>query len=150
MGEADVRKRFLEDHARLRGKAEVLESLALRILRGDEDLGSALRLKGEEILDHLSCHMGWEERELLPLLRQFGRTDMAEKLVAEHAAQRAHFEGDLLTLKDTERRPLDLAKHFIEFLRWLDRDMLAEEEDVLGALSLPPDSHARSRHRHSP
>jgi hemerythrin-like domain-containing protein len=150
MMEAGVRNRFLEDHARLRGKAEVLESLALRILRGDEDLGSALRLKGEEILEHLVCHMGWEEKELLPLLRQFGRSDIASRLVIEHAAQRERFEGDLHTLQNTERRPLDLAKHIVEFLGWLERDMQAEEENVLGALNPHLDPHAGSRHRHSP
>ena len=147
---AEVREKFVEDHARLRGKAEVLESLALRILRGDDDLGSALRLKGEEILDHLVCHMDWEERELLPVLRQSGRSDIASGLVTRHTRHREHFEGDLLPLHNTNRRPLELAKHIVKFLRRLERDMQKEEEDVLSALNLRPGRHAESKRRRSP
>ena len=149
MSETGVREKFVEDHARLRGKAEVLESLALRILRGDEDLGSALRLKGEEILDHLVRHMSWEEQELLPLLRRFGRLDIASALVTRHTAHRDHIEGDLITLQNAERRPLDMARHIVEFLRKLERDMQTEEDDVLGALNPRLAPRTGSGHRQS-
>lgn len=150
MIEADVREKFLEDHARLRGKAEVLESLAMKILRGDEDLGSALRLKAEEILDHLVRHMGWEERELLPLLREFGCSDIVSGLVGRHVGHREHIQSDLLTLQDAEGRPLDAAKRIIDFLGRLERDMQTEEESVLDALNPSIDPHAEPRHRDSP
>jgi hypothetical protein len=68
----------------LRGKAEVLES-ALRILRGDEDPGSALRPKGE-ILEH-SFAIAWEETVLLLLDRNGDRPGLT--LAREHAGQRA-------------------------------------------------------------
>lgn len=138
MIESDTRSRFLDDHARLRGKAEVLESLALRILRGDDDLGSALRLKGEEILDHLVDHMAWEEQKLLPLLGRSGHSELSATLAAEHAAQRRRFEEDLRTLREAERHPVTVAKHVLEFLRWLERDMQSEEEHVLDALTALP------------
>ena len=149
MPEAGVREKFVEDHARLRGKAEVLESIALRILRGDEDLGSALLLKGEEIRDHLVRHMDWEERELLPLLRQSGRSDIASGLVTRHTRHREHFEGDLLSLHNTKTQPIELTKHIVKFLRQLESDMQREEEDVLGALNPGPGRNAGSRRRHS-
>jgi hypothetical protein len=133
-----VRDRFLDDHARLRGKAEVLESLALRVLRGDEDLGSALRLKGEEILDHLDRHMSWEERELVPLLERSGAANLAVTIAGKHEDIRRGFETGLQSEPGAERRPLALARQILAFIRQLESDMSSEEKRVMSALAAPP------------
>jgi len=131
MDATELRARILEDHEMLRGKAEVLEELALRILRGDEDLGSALRLKGEEIQEQLVRHIGWEETELLPALREFGNGGVADQIFAEHEAQRKRIADTLVTLQGSERRPVALARYIVEFVRVLDQEMREEEENVL-------------------
>jgi hemerythrin-like domain-containing protein len=148
MDENELRARILGDHALLRGKAEVLEALALRILRGDEDLGSALRLKGEEIQDHLVRHMGWEERELLPPLRKSGGAKVADQISAEHSEQRERISDTLVTLQDSERRPVEVARHMVEFVRQLERDMYQEEQRVLGR-DLTPTGAPSPAHRHA-
>ena len=139
---ADIVMRFLDDHARLRGKSEVLEALALRVLRGDEDLGTALRLKGEEIQEHLAAHMDWEERRLLPLLRSApGGRSVADQLFSDHGPQRERLVDCLLALADEERRPAKLAKAVLDLTAWLEHDMLTEEKRIRAILGHP----ARSR-----
>ena len=64
MSERLIKEKFLRDHRMLLGKAAVVAALALDVLRGDEELASALRLKGEELYRHLLIHMRWEERLL--------------------------------------------------------------------------------------
>lgn len=141
MSSSDILERFLEDHARLRGKSEVLEALALRVLRGDEDLGLALRLKGEEVQEHLARHMAWEEVTLLPALKGVsGGPEVATKLLSEHAAQRAHLADCLEALGNAEPRPAELAKTILALLERLQRDMLAEEQEVLATLKKVADA----------
>ena len=142
---ADVVAHFLGDHARLRGKSEVLEALALRVLRGDEDLGTALRLKGEEIQDHLAAHMVWEEDLLLPLVRSLpGGRKVAAQLFSDHAPQRERLADCLRALADEERRPAKLAKAILDLTAWLEHDMLAEEERILDIFGHPPRSNSET------
>jgi iron-sulfur cluster repair protein YtfE (RIC family) len=142
---ADIVVQFLHDHARLRGKSEVLEALALRVLRGDEDLGTALRLKGEEIQEHLVAHMAWEEGLLLPVLVSVpdGRS-VAAQLFSDHVAQRERLAECLLALADEDRRPAKLAKAILDLTAWLEHDMLAEEQRVLAILSHPACSRSEA------
>jgi len=138
--------RFLDDHARLRGKSEVLEALALRVLRGDEDLGTALRLKGEEIQEHLIAHMAWEEGTLLPLVRSaHGGRIVAAQLCSDHAAQRERLADCLRSLADGERRPAKLAKTILDLTAWLEHDILAEENRILAILGDPARSESEAR-----
>lgn len=141
----ELRMRILDDHSMIRAKADVLEGLALRILRGDEDLGSALRLKGEEIQERLVRHIDWEERELLPALRELGNPEVAERILAEHKAQRQRITETLATLQDSERRPVALARHMVEFVRLLEREMHDEEELVLIRGLGPADAEGNAR-----
>ncbi len=135
MVRVEITARFLEDHARLRGKSEVLEALALRILRGDEDLGSALRLKGEEIQKHLQDHMDWEEAALLPMLRSApGGREVAVVIAAEHATQRDRLAEWLAELSHTDVRPTHLARTVLDLTRWLAHDMAVEERTILDTL----------------
>jgi len=139
MEAGDLRAHLVDEHATLRGKAEVLEALSLRVIRGDEDLGSALRLKGEEIETALIRHMLWEEEILLPELRRLGHEAVASQIRSEHERQRERIADSLIALQDAERRPVATARHLLEFIRWLDRDM-SEEESSLHAKLLEPRS----------
>ena len=87
----EIRSHFLNDHARLRGKVSVLRSLALGVLRGDEELSFAMRLKGRDLQDHLHRHMSWEEENLLPVLDHCSPLagGTASALLSEHEGQRS-------------------------------------------------------------
>ena len=132
-----IRERFLRDHRQIRGKASVLRSLALGVLRGDEDLASALRLKGEELQTHMLLHMTWEEDELMPVLEQDEQDgdSLGKRIQEEHREQRTRLSHSLVALRVTsEQKRADierLAKDMLELVRWLESDMAKEEDSVL-------------------
>ena len=132
MEPSEIRARLLEDHAQLRAKAGVLESLALQVLRGDEDLASALRLKGEDLHAHLLDHMGWEDHHILPLLQALAPAakSSVQALESEHRIQRDRL-GDLLGALRDPREPARVARSVLDFARSLEQDMLVEENRLL-------------------
>jgi hypothetical protein len=133
----EVREKVLSDHARLRGMLAVLASLALRILRGDEDLATALRLKGEEIGGFLQVHMAWEEKFLVPTLVNLGALgeERARELLGDHRDQRHRLEASIAALAcEPCVAAAELAKRMLGFVESLERDMLDEE-----AVTLAPD-----------
>lgn len=132
----EVRSHFLNDHARLRGKVAVLRSLALGVLRGDAELSSALRLKGQDLQDHLQRHMSWEEEKLLPALDRSSPLagDTAIALRREHATQRGRLADSLNSLEDIGYPPKELAQSIMDLIAWIESDMVSEEEAVLDFL----------------
>jgi hypothetical protein len=138
MNRFEIRSHFLNDHARLRGKAAVLRSLALGVLRGDEELSFAMRLKGRDLQDHLHRHMSWEEEKLLPVLNRFSPTagGAATELLAEHEIQRSRLASSLQSLDNLGFSPKVLAKSMMELIVWIEGDMASEEAAVLEFL--PP------------
>lgn len=133
----EIRLQFLSEHAQLRGKVSVLQSLALSVLRGDEELASALRLKGEDLQKHLHRHMAWEEKNLLPALERtpglIGTISAA--LLEEHQTQRDRLAKSLKLLESSESRPKELARSIMELISWIETDMVSEEKAVLAALA---------------
>ena len=131
-----IRHRFLSEHQSLRGKSAVVEALALGVLRGDGELASALRLKGEELQRHLLLHMQWEEAQLLPLIQRVARPgeSMGEALVREHRRQRQRLANSLVALRAAPESAETLARHVLKLIRWIETDMRAEEKEVLDAI----------------
>jgi iron-sulfur cluster repair protein YtfE (RIC family) len=137
MSKSEIREKFLGDHRKLRAKAAVLTTLALSVLRGDEDLASALRLKGEELYTHLIEHMKWEEAQLIPLLAESSIGEITSSvMVKEHANQRLRLSDSLSELRHPGASFPDLAKDCIALVRWLEADMADEERDVLRLIVL--------------
>jgi hypothetical protein len=138
----ELREHFLRDHAQLRGKADVLKSLALQVVRGDEDLGPALQLKGTDLQLRLIDHMRWEESQVAPYLRRIDRAaaDLADHLFEEHQLQRERLAQSLMALSGAGPNPEELARHILDLVRWLERDMAEEETRLLAWLSEPGDS----------
>lgn len=144
MTRGELVSRLEQDHARLRGKAAVLRSLALGVLRGDADLGETLVMKGRDLQQSLVEHMDWEDDVLLPNLRR-GSEDalrVAERIHHEHAGQRVELLGSILSIdtgKGGRGRPSNaheiehVASCLLELIERLERDM-ATEESVLDAL----------------
>jgi len=157
MTRGELVNRLARDHARLRGKAAVLRSLALGVMRGDADLGDTLLLKGRDLQQTLVEHMDWEDDVLLPNLRR-GSDDalhVADRIDHEHAVQRVELLRSILSLDDGKAVSEDLpgdrqgapkrlseltleemqgvAGELLELIERLERDM-ATEESVLAAL----------------
>ncbi|MCP5045061.1 MAG: hemerythrin domain-containing protein [bacterium] len=131
-----IRDRFLADHRELRGKAAVVTTLALNVLRGDEELASALRLKGEELNDRLLSHMAWEEKHLIPLLAHTPRGKLQGKaILEEHKDQRTRLLDSLTELQRPQNSFSGLAKECLALVHWLEADMASEERDVLDAIA---------------
>lgn len=123
-------------HTHLRGKAEVLETLALKVLRGDEDLGSALRLKADELQRHLLHHMIWEEDQLIPLLTEgeFANSPRWVELLRERRQQRLQLSRSLLELQHSNEPAGDLAKQCLVLVEALEAAIMVEERDVLPSI----------------
>lgn len=144
MTRGELVSRLEQDHARLRGKASVLRSLALGVLRGDADLGETLVMKGRDLQKSLVEHMDWEDDVLLPNLRR-GSEDalrVAERIHHEHAGQRVELLGSILSLdtgkgghgrRSNTHEIEHVASCLLELIERLERDM-ATEESVLDAL----------------
>jgi len=131
---AEVGGTFLsEDH-----KPEVLEALALKVLRGDEELGSALRLKAEELQRHLLCHMTWEEDQLVPLLVEDAPAAADPppwvQLLRERRQQRLQLSRSLFELKYSHVPAGDLAKQCLALIEALEAAIEVEEHDVLPSI----------------
>jgi len=157
MTRGELVSRLARDHARLRGKAAVLRSLALGVMRGDADLAETLLLKGRDLQQSLVEHMDWEDDVLLPNLRR-GSDDamhVADRIHHEHTAQRVELLRSILCLDEPQaasreaagERPAavkrlsdstleevqGVAGELLELIERLERDM-ATEESVLAAL----------------
>jgi len=132
----EIRTRFLDDHARLRGKGSVLQSLALGVLRGDLDLAPALRLKGRDLQRHLIRHMRWEEEALLPLLARIKGSATADDLFEDHERQRSRLADSLIATQDSSGHYAEeMARHLLELVDWIEKDMQHEEAHVLAAIA---------------
>lgn len=145
MTEAQIRSRFLREHARIQGKMEVLESLVLGVLRGDAELTSVIRCKGEELQRNLLMHMQWEEEQLFPTLRGDSASGLkvADALDREHVSQRGRLAEVLEALRCKEEAPSVLAERILEWIRSVEDDIDFEEERVL-ALFAPESNSARA------
>jgi hemerythrin-like domain-containing protein len=135
MTSGEVEAKLEHEHARLRGMAAVLQSLALRVVRGDEDLTSALRLKGEELLARFDRHLRWEEDYLMPLLRRAGAEGEAcsERLRGVHRLQRDRLSASLADLQSAGESAQKLARGLLDVIEWLERDMATEDAQLLGS-----------------
>jgi len=137
MNATELQSKLLRDHAHIGGKVGVLRSLAAQVLRGDEELGGALQLKGRELEQHLIRHMDWEEEVLLPVLRQSGvhNAEVADVLSKDHEIQRTRLAESLVALSAANRQAPDLATEVLNLLHWIDRDMRTEEARLVECLA---------------
>jgi iron-sulfur cluster repair protein YtfE (RIC family) len=136
MQPSEVRHRILRDHEGLRARLVRVEELA-RALRNDElrQVGD-LREAAETLLSILREHMRWEDRYLVPVLRDADAwgDERAERFEQEHREQRELLSWVVGDLQDQQKPPVVLAAHIQDLVETLRTDMDEEE-----AFFLDPD-----------
>lgn len=127
---AQVRKRILSEHVRIRGLLDDLEALAKTVVTsGHQDVAGRLRKWTRELGDVLHAHLDLEEEILLPIVRDadgFGPVRVAE-MEKEHEEQRAMLASILDELAGTRSVEV-LSTGVLELVRAVREDIVEEEE----------------------
>ncbi len=133
MRPSQLRREALAEHARIRG---LLEGARGRVREG---LGSRpsswkrLRREGEKLGRALERHTFWEERHLVPVLRDADAwgVQRVERLRQEHAEQRRILSLLLERLRDERRSPRCIARDLLELGSRLEGELGREEREAL-------------------
>jgi len=133
MQPSEVRARVLRDHQSLRQRVDELEALAEEVIGGGQSPVGRLRQSATELLHALTTHMSWEDRYLVPALRDADAwgPERVARFEAEHAQQRVELQSLLEGLGDQSQPPAFLASRVLEWLNELHADMQEEEEAFL-------------------
>jgi hemerythrin-like domain-containing protein len=139
MRHAEIRRRILEDHGKLRSLLDALVPLAQRFERGGEGDANRLREDALALYESFAAHLLHEESTLEPALRARGADGqrLAERLAHEHREQRALLQYLVSRLKDNPRPTLLVAREVQNFAEYLRHDMNHEESTLLSAAVLP-------------
>lgn len=144
---AQVRKRILSEHVRIRGLLDDLEALAKTVVTtGHQDVAGKLRKWTRELGDVLHAHLDLEEEILLPIVRDadgFGPVRVAE-MEKEHEEQRAMLASILDGLAGTRSVEV-LSTGVLELVRAVREDIVEEEElflseDLVNDSVMPTDN----------
>src|SRR5690606_35019257 len=122
----------LDEHRRIAVLLDKVEGLARQLIGGDKGADPLLRRSMFELHEVMRHHMAYEERTLLPALRDadcFGPARVAA-FVREHQAQRSMLENIATELAATES-PERLAVGVIELVRAIRDDMETESREFL-------------------
>lgn len=127
MGLCEVRDHMLLQNRELRTRLNEIEALAIAVASGRSALSPYLCVRGVELLESLETQISWEERYLLPAIREFYGPEQAARAEAEQRAQRELLRFQLEEITDRTRPPLLLA-HGLRDLAAMVRNELEEEE----------------------
>lgn len=132
----EVRARVTTDHLMLRSLVRALVAVAEAGVE-DERQRALLRDLLSQLCSEIEQHLAFEERALVPLLRDadaWGLVRVAE-LEQEHADQRA-IVAALLADAFAAGTPRDLIDDILGFTARLERDIAEEERDLLSVEAL--------------
>jgi iron-sulfur cluster repair protein YtfE (RIC family) len=132
MEPSEVRRRVLRDHQSLCQRVEQVESLAEEVIGGGQAPDGLCEATGE-LLRALTDHMSWEDRHLVPALRDADAwgPERVARFEAEHLQQRTQLAELLEGLEDRSQPPQALAHRVLEWLSDLHADMDEEESAFL-------------------
>ncbi len=128
---SEVRRRILADHQLIRTTASEVETIADRILAGEEHLSLKLRERGQHLYTRLCRHLDLEDAILVSALRDVGEFEPADDLEVEHREQRELLIYLLERLGDEAQPLMLLVRDFLGFTSLLRDDMMAEEANLL-------------------
>jgi hypothetical protein len=128
-----VREAILEQHADLRERLAELRALAASATGSDEQAAIALRESGLQVLAILGSHLDFEDRYLVPALREVDAwgDERADLVTREHAEQREIFHYILERLRETQRPSVLLAREVETLVDAILVDMGEEERTML-------------------
>ena len=142
MRPSEVRERVLGDHEAIRERLGRLETLLDRVHQGSREADwSELRRVALELLERLRTHMRWEDRYLIPALREADAwgEERAARLRADHGAQRDQHSDFDQRLSDRACPNSRVASDVSRLIELLREDMREEERDLLDARVLRDD-----------
>jgi iron-sulfur cluster repair protein YtfE (RIC family) len=133
MKPSQIRDAVLRDHAELRTQIDEIEGIARRLADGDSERGFQLWRLAKALLGRLEVHMDWEDRHLVPALRQADAwgDERAAEIEHDHAEQREMLGYVIRQLDDSQPIPELLAATMLDLVEFLRRDMEHEERDLL-------------------
>lgn len=133
MQPSQVRARVLQDHESLRQRMEEIERLAEAVLGGERAPAGKLRQAATELLVVLTDHMGWEDRYLVPALRDADAwgPERVARFEADHEHQREELRRLLAGLEEPRQPAANLASSILQWLNTLHEDMREEEAAFL-------------------
>jgi hypothetical protein len=127
MGLGEVQEHMLLENRELRSRLNEIEALAISVASGRSALSPFLCVRGLELLEALETQIIWEEKFLLPAIREFYGTERAARAEAEQRAQRELLRFQLEEITDRSRPPLLIA-YGLRDLATMVRTELEEEE----------------------
>jgi acetoin utilization protein AcuB len=128
----EIRRRVVDEHRRIAVLLDKVEGLARQLGGGDPGADPLLRRAVFELHEVMRHHMAYEERTLLPALRDadsFGPARVAA-FVREHQAQRSMLENIATELAATESSER-LTVGVLELVRAIRDDMETERREFL-------------------
>ncbi len=133
MRPSEIRERVLHDHTELHERLDRLEELARAAAAARSRKRTGLREEAESFLDRLAIHMSWEDRYLVPVLREADSWGdvRVERFDEEHREQRELLEYILRELHDGSKPESVVASNVIDFVALLRADMDDEESAFL-------------------
>jgi hemerythrin-like domain-containing protein len=148
MRPSEVRRRILSDHELIRAAVSELDSIADRILAGEEHLSGRLRERGKHLYLKLCDHLDLEDAILVRALRDVGNVgaQRADDLEVEHREQRELLTYLVGRLEDSTHPPILLVRDFLGYTSLLRDDMKAEEANLLNFGLLRNDAEAVGTH----
>src|SRR5512147_522438 len=129
MNPGEIRRRIVEEHARLRKMLDELAPLAERFEGGDGAVGAPLRDAALALYDRFAAHLAHEENSLEPALRARGAQGqrLADRLRHEHEEQRELLQYLLGRLRNHENPTVLVAREVRHFVEYVRLDMAYEE-----------------------
>ncbi len=144
MRPSEVRRQILSDHELILATVSEVDTIANRILAGEDQLSRSLRERGKYLYMTLCRHLDLEDAILIDALRDIGSfgTQRADDLQVEHREQRELLTYLLQRLEDATQPLILLVHDFLGFTSLLRDDMKAEETHLLNAELLRDDVEA--------
>jgi len=135
----EIQHAVLTDHVRLREMLQEVEGLAEQVEKSEKYEPDILREQGRQLYHQLKEHLNFEERVLLPRLRDAGpeERERALRLQADHAEQQELLRFLLTRIQERARPTLLIARELVNFSQCLHEDLRNQEEVIWGA-SPPP------------
>jgi hemerythrin-like domain-containing protein len=129
----EVRSRVLEDHAELRRRLDVIESLSARFEHEGASVAKELCDCAKALYEIFGAHLTLEDAHLVPALASISEVGerLAERLECEHQEQRELIVFLIGRIEEQSRPTTLVVQELKGFVQYLRADMAYEESTLL-------------------